>query len=102
MCAGWNSRNIKLKLPQKEGFVIKHDFLSIQDINRNEVFKILSLAQKLKKELKSVGYNEPLLRNKILIMIFQKQSFRTRLSFEVGMIHLGGDALYFGCRDSAV
>jgi ornithine carbamoyltransferase len=53
----------------------------------------LDLATRLKAEWKSVG-NRPLLMNKVLAMIFQKPSLRTRVSFDMAMRHLGGDALY--------
>ena len=69
------------------------DFLSIADHSPGELQGLLELAVRLKAEWKSVG-NRPLLKNKVLAMIFQKPSLRTRVSFEMAMRHLGGDALY--------
>lgn len=56
---------------------------------------MLTLAQQLKAEW-SNGGNAPLLRGKTLAMIFQKPSLRTRVSFDVGMQHLGGSAIMLG------
>ncbi|MEJ2263063.1 MAG: ornithine carbamoyltransferase [Anaerolineales bacterium] len=69
------------------------DFLSIADHSPGELQGLLELAVRLKAEWKSVG-NRPLLKNKVLAMIFQKPSLRTRVSFEMAIRHLGGDALY--------
>ncbi len=69
------------------------DFLAITDHSPEELLDLLNLALDLKKEWKSGG-NSPLLRNKVLAMIFQKPSLRTRVSFDMAMRHLGGDALY--------
>lgn len=77
----------------------KRDFLSIGDLSQKEILKILHLAQKLKTELKSKGANKPVLKDKALIMLFEKPSLRTRLSFEVGMTQLGGHAIYLGPTD---
>lgn len=71
---------------------MKH-LLSIADLSTEEVWQILDLAQSLKDEWRRGG-NEPILKGKTLGMIFQKPSLRTRVSFEMGMIHLGGKALY--------
>jgi ornithine carbamoyltransferase len=57
---------------------------------------MLDLAVKLKKERVEKGANTPLLKDKKLGMIFQKPSLRTRVSFERGMEHLGGSAMYIG------
>jgi len=54
---------------------------------------LLDLAGTLKREL-AAGGNKPLLAGKVLAMIFQKPSLRTRVSFDMAMRHLGGDALY--------
>ena len=72
---------------------MKKDFLSIADHSREELEQMLKLAVDLKKEWKAGG-NEPVLKNKVMAMIFQKPSLRTRVSFDMAMRHLGGDALY--------
>lgn len=67
---------------------MKH-LLSVTDA-RSNILQILKLADKLKKD--PWGYQT--LKNKILAMVFEKSSTRTRISFEVGMLQLGGHALY--------
>lgn len=57
------------------------------ELNSKEIMNILKLASKLKKNSK------PLLKSKVLAMIFQKPSTRTRVSFEVAMFQLGGRAV---------
>jgi ornithine carbamoyltransferase len=69
------------------------DFIAISDFSASEIQSILDLAKRLKKEYKEGG-NLPLLKGKVLAMIFQKPSLRTRVSFDMAMRHLGGDALY--------
>ena len=76
----------------------KKDILSIADLSTNEIGTILLLAGKLKREQKR-GKFRPFLRGKTLGMIFQKPSTRTRVSFEVGIYQLGGDAVYLGAND---
>lgn len=71
---------------------MKH-FLDVLDYSSEELQEMLDLAVKLKNQWKSEG-NPPLLRGKVLGMIFQKPSLRTRVSFDMAMRHLGGDALY--------
>ncbi len=68
-------------------------FLSLSDYSSEEIENLLHLALRLKRE-RSQGGNSPLLRGKVLGMIFQKPSLRTRVSFDMAMRHLGGDALY--------
>lgn len=68
-------------------------FLAVADHSPSELQSLLDLAVRLKAEWKSVG-NRPILANKVLGMIFQKPSLRTRVSFDMAMRHLGGDALY--------
>jgi ornithine carbamoyltransferase len=76
----------------------KKDILSIADLSTSEIDRILMLAGKLKREQKK-SKSRPFLRGKTLGMIFQKPSTRTRVSFEVGMYQLGGDAVYLGAND---
>lgn len=76
----------------------KKDVLSMADLSAQEISSILALASKLKREQKA-GKSRPLLRGKTLGMIFQKPSTRTRVSFEVGMYQLGGDAVYLSASD---
>ncbi len=73
---------------------MKH-FLSIADLSPAELQDLLSLADRLKKEWKAGG-NAPILKGKSLALLFQKPSLRTRVSFEMGMVHLGGYAFYLG------
>jgi ornithine carbamoyltransferase len=68
-------------------------FLSVADLSTEELWKLLHLARDLKTEWQAGG-NKPILKGKVLGMIFQKPSLRTRVSFEMGMIHLGGAAMY--------
>jgi ornithine carbamoyltransferase len=68
-------------------------FLSIADYTTGELTELLDLAIRLKDERRRGG-NQPLLRGKVLAMVFQKPSLRTRVSFDMAMRHLGGDALY--------
>lgn len=71
---------------------MKH-FLSIADHTAADLWGLLHLARDLKQEWQSGG-NQPILKGKVLGMIFQKPSLRTRVSFEVGMLQLGGAAMY--------
>ncbi len=70
----------------------KH-FLHITDLSSNEIQGLLDQAAALKAEYFQGG-NQPLLKGKVLGMIFQKPSLRTRVSFDMAMRHVGGDALY--------
>ena len=77
------------------------DVLSLQDLSSEEILSILRLSGNLKNELKS-GDGEKasqLLKGKVLGMIFQKPSTRTRVSFETGIFQLGGNALYLSTND---
>ena len=74
------------------------DMLSIHDLSVDEVQEILALAHELKAKQKA-GIEHHLLKGKTLGMIFEKSSTRTRVSFEVGMYQLGGQALFLSNRD---
>ena len=69
------------------------DFLAISDYSSDEIQDLLDVAVKLKKEYFTKG-NQPIFKGKVLGMIFQKPSLRTRISFDMAMRHCGGDALY--------
>jgi ornithine carbamoyltransferase len=68
-------------------------FLHIADYTPKELQYLLDLAVQLKKE-RARGGNKPVLKGKVLGMVFQKPSLRTRVSFDMAMRRLGGDALY--------
>ena len=77
------------------------DILSLQDLSSEEIFSLLRLSGDLKNELKN-GDGEKasqLLKGKVLGMIFQKPSTRTRVSFETWIFQLGGNALYLSTND---
>ncbi len=67
-------------------------FTRVDDLSREEWLQVLDLADELKRA-RAVGDSVHLLPGRTLGMIFQKPSTRTRVSFEVGMVELGGHAL---------
>ncbi|HMK82454.1 MAG TPA: ornithine carbamoyltransferase [Candidatus Bathyarchaeia archaeon] len=69
------------------------DFLSMTDLSREELQSILDVAIKLKAESKSSG-NSPLLSKKVVGLLFEKPSTRTRVGFETAVYQLGGQAMY--------
>ncbi|MBN1889134.1 MAG: ornithine carbamoyltransferase [Thermoflexales bacterium] len=69
-------------------------FLSLADLTPAQMGDLLALAASMKDELRRQGRNEARLPGKTLGMIFQKPSLRTRVSFDMAMIQLGGQALY--------
>ena len=77
---------------------MKKDLLKMDDLSKEEILDILNLADQLKYEQKH-GIEHPLLKGKSLGMIFEKASTRTRVSFEVGMYQLGGNALFLSDKD---
>jgi ornithine carbamoyltransferase len=66
---------------------------SLFDLTINEFHEVLALADELKRKL-ATGDRSELLKNRTLALIFEKASLRTRVSFEAGMVQLGGSALY--------
>ena len=76
---------------------MKH-LLKLMDLSEKEIVEILNLADQLKYEKKN-GIEHHLLKGKTLGLIFSKSSTRTRVSFEVGMYDLGGNALFLSSRD---
>jgi ornithine carbamoyltransferase len=82
--------------PKKE-FAQKH-LLRLSDYTPDEILQVLSLAVKLKKQMKE-GVRPPLLAGKVLAMIFTKSSTRTRVSFESGIYQLGGMGMFLSGND---
>lgn len=77
---------------------IQH-FLQFKDLSREELKHIFTRAGIIKKRYKTYLPYHPLI-DRTLVMIFEKSSTRTRLSFEAGMQQLGGNAIYLNTRDS--
>ncbi|MBU8918094.1 ornithine carbamoyltransferase [Bacillus sp. FJAT-29953] len=74
------------------------DFLQLADYTTEEILYMLEVAQELKAQQKQ-GKPHPHLGGRVLGMIFEKSSTRTRVSFEVGMLQLGGHAIFLSSRD---
>jgi ornithine carbamoyltransferase len=74
-------------------------FLSLRDLSPDELGNIIQRAIELKALQKSGTLHEPL-RNKMLALVFDKSSTRTRVSFETGMTQLGGNSMFLSPRDT--
>jgi ornithine carbamoyltransferase len=77
---------------------IKH-FLQFSDFTLDEFEYVIERARIIKRKFKNYETHHPLL-DRTLVMVFEKNSTRTRLSFEAGMHQLGGAAIYLNTRDS--
>lgn len=78
--------------------MVRH-FLALHDYNEIELYGILTLARELKEKQKQ-GVPHRLLNGKTVALIFEKASTRTRVSFEVGLIQLGGHGLFMSSSTS--
>jgi len=78
-----------MKIPK----INSEDFISLEDVSREEIFKLFEYSKYLKGLVKKKKFVK-ILENKTLAMIFEKNSTRTRVSFETGMLQLGGHALF--------
>ncbi|HET6781027.1 MAG TPA: ornithine carbamoyltransferase [bacterium] len=74
------------------------DFVSIDDLSVEELNEVLDFAVDLKRRMKG-GDRPPVLAGKVLALLFEKPSLRTRVTFEVGMLQLGGHAVYLSPSD---
>lgn len=74
------------------------DLLTLLDLSKEEILDILNIADQLKYEVKN-DIPHTLLKGKVLGMIFEKSSTRTRVSFETGMLQLGGHAIFLSSKD---
>ncbi|MEO7493786.1 MAG: ornithine carbamoyltransferase [Massilia sp.] len=77
---------------------IKH-FLQFSDFTLSEFNYVFARAAIIKRKFKNYEIHHPLI-DRTLVMVFEKNSTRTRLSFEAGMHQLGGAAIYLNTRDS--
>lgn len=77
---------------------IRH-FLTLKDLSTVELHQVIELAMEM-KAAKRENRQEPIFAGKVLGMIFEKSSTRTRVSFEAGMAQLGGDALFLSPNDT--
>jgi ornithine carbamoyltransferase len=69
--------------------------LTLSDVSAAEIARIFSITEDLKSKF-AHGLREPLLPGRVLALLFEKQSLRTRVSFESGIIHLGGGSVMLG------
>lgn len=70
------------------------DLLTLEELTQEEIIALIEFAMYLKKEK-----HEPLLEGKILGLIFDKHSTRTRVSFEAGMVQLGGHGMFLSGKE---
>ena len=79
---------------------IRH-FLRVSDLSYNEIQKLFERSTILKKQVEEQVFEQEL-QNRTLILLFEKHSTRTRLSFEVGMQQLGGNSIVLQMRDTQI
>ena len=80
---------------------MKKDLLKLLDLTKADIVKILDTADQMKYNQKH-GLTHHYLEGKTLAMIFEKNSTRTRVSFETGMFQLGGHALFLSGKESQI
>ena len=80
---------------------MKKDLLKLLDLTREDITKILDVADQMKYNQKH-GLPHDCLKGKTLAMIFEKNSTRTRVSFEVGVYQMGGHALFLSGKESQI
>ncbi len=69
--------------------------ITLADVTSTDIERVFSITEDLKTKLEA-GLREPLLPGRVMALLFEKQSLRTRVSFEAGMTHLGGSAMFLG------
>ena len=89
---------IKTKTSGYTKILEQKDFLTLSNVTNKQIQQLLDLARSIKEKL-AVGEEYAPLKGKTLAMIFEKSSTRTRVSFEVGMLQLGGHALFLTDKD---
>ena len=87
-----------VEITKQEKIISGKDFLTLAELPSADIAQLLQLAQDIKAKLQAGEEYSPL-KGKTLGMIFEKSSTRTRVSFEVGMLQLGGHALFLSSND---
>ncbi|MCM3237552.1 ornithine carbamoyltransferase [Heyndrickxia oleronia] len=87
-----------MNIVESKHILSSKDFLTLGEQSSEEIFALLDDAIKIKK-LQKAGVSNQILQGKVLGMIFEKSSTRTRISFEVGMLQLGGEAIFLSSKD---
>ncbi|MEO0086097.1 MAG: ornithine carbamoyltransferase [candidate division WOR-3 bacterium] len=77
---------------------MKKDLISVNDLTRDELYELLDRSRKLKEEIRQRRQLE-LARGRMAVLVFEKPSLRTRVTFETAMRNLGGSAMYLGPAD---
>ena len=80
---------------------MKRDFLAVTDFSKEEIYETFRIAKQLKADIRA-GKAHHYFANQTMSMVFAKPSLRTRVSFETGMAHFGGQALYLGPNDISI
>ncbi|MGA2060983.1 MAG: ornithine carbamoyltransferase [Thermoguttaceae bacterium] len=70
-------------------------FITMAELNAAELERVFSITEDLKTKF-DAGLREPLLPGRVMALLFEKPSLRTRVSFEAAMIHLGGNSMFLG------
>src|SRR5687768_2206578 len=71
------------------------DLITLSDLSSGEIERIFAISEDLKSK-HAQGLREALLPGRVMALLFEKPSLRTRVSFEAGMSHLGGNSLFLG------
>jgi ornithine carbamoyltransferase len=79
--------------------VASRHFLTLPDLERDELLGLIRRARQLKQQMQQ-GILKPTLQGRVLAMIFEKSSTRTRVSFETAIAHLGGHAIFLSPNDT--
>ncbi len=69
--------------------------ITLDDVSPDEIQRIFALTQDIKAKF-TQGIREPLLPGRVMALLFEKQSLRTRVSFEAGIAHMGGSSMMLG------
>jgi len=81
--------------PTIEKVPLVRNLLTLCDLTQKEIETVFAITKDLKTKYQA-GLREPLLPGRVMALLFEKQSLRTRVSFETAMVHLGGGSLFLG------